>query len=67
MLSTESDTIYRSLIKPEHYALMEEVFAEMGIGKEDFKIEKRSKVTDEFQKQVDKVKETFAGVPVEVK
>ncbi len=67
VLSTESDTIYRSLIKPEHYALMEEVFAEMGIGKEDFKIEKRSKATDEFQKQVDKVKQTFAGVPVEVK
>ena len=66
-LYTTSDTIYRSLTKPEHYALIGQAFAEMGLADGQFEIRLRGKQSDNFQKMVNEIKGTFEGVPVEIK
>jgi hypothetical protein len=66
-LYTTSDTIYRSLTKPEHYALIGQAFAEMGLAEGQFAIRLRGKQSDNFQKTVNEIKATFEGVPVEIK
>ncbi|MBE7080514.1 MAG: DNA polymerase III subunit gamma/tau [Clostridiales bacterium] len=66
-LYTTSDTIYRSLTKPEHYALIGQAFAEMGLTDGQFEIRLRGKQSDNFQKMVNEIKGTFEGVPVEIK
>ncbi len=66
-LYTTSDTIYRSLTKPEHYALIGQAFAELGLAEGQFEIRLRGKQSDNFQKTVKEIKATFDGVPVEIK
>ena len=66
-LYTTSDTIYRSLTKPEHYALIGQAFAELGLEDGQFEIRLRGKQSDNFQKTVKEIKGTFEGVPVEIK
>ena len=67
VLYTESDTVYRSLKKEEHYALIEQAFAAIGIETDGFAIRLRGKKTDAFNEGVDEIKETFGGVKVDVK
>lgn len=64
-LYTTSDTIFRSLKKDAHYALIEQALAEMGV--ERFEIRLRGKKGDGFQQGVNEIKETFSGVKVEIK
>ena len=66
-LYTTSDTIYRSLNKPEHVAIIAEAFKAVGIEEGGFSICQKGKSGDDFQKTVEKVKETFAGVKIEIK
>ncbi len=66
VLYTDSDTVYRSLSKPEHYALITQAFAAIGIDEDGFALRQKGKGADTFQKQVDEVKRTFAGVKVEI-
>ena len=66
-LYTTSDTIYRSLNKPEHVAIIAEAFKAVGIEEGGFLICQKGKSGDDFQKTVEKVKETFAGVKIEIK
>ncbi len=66
-LYTTSDTIFRSLTKPEHYALITQAFATMGIPEDGFAVKLRGKQSDGFKKNVDAIKSTFDGVPVDVK
>ena len=67
VLYTTSDTIYRSLTKPEHYALIGQAFAELGLEQGQFEIRLRGKESDGFQKAVEEVKSTFEGVKVDIK
>ena len=67
VLYTTSDTIYRSLTKPEHYGLIAQAFATMGIGEGGFEVRLRGKQSDDFKKTVDEIKATFEGVKVEIK
>ena len=67
VLYTTSDTIYRSLTKPEHYAAIGQAFAEMGLGEGQFAVRLRGKQSDDFQKSVNEIKSTFEGVKVEIK
>ena len=67
VLYTTSDTIYRSLTKPEHYALIGQAFAELGLEDGQFEIRLRGKQSDNFQNMVKEIKGTFEGVPVEIK
>ena len=67
VLYTTSETIYRSLTKPEHYALIGQAFEGLGVAENGFAVRLRGKQSDDFKKIVDEVKGTFEGVNVEVK
>lgn len=67
VLYTQSDTIYRSLTKPEHYAIIQEAFAAIGLEEGQFEICQKGKKTDEFDKGVQEIKTTFGGVKIDVK
>jgi hypothetical protein len=66
-LYTQSDTIYRSLTKSEHYAILKETFAGIGIDENGFSVQLKGKETDDFNKNVEEIKSTFSGVKVEIK
>ncbi len=67
VLYTTSETIHRSLTKPEHYGLITQAFASMGIPEDGFAVKLRGKQSDGFKKNVDAIKATFDGIPVDVK
>ena len=67
VLYTTSDTVYRSLTKEEHYALVTQAFANIGVEPSAFALRLRGKPSDNFQKAVDEVTQTFEGVKIEVK
>lgn len=67
VLYTQSDTIYRSLSKPDHAALIAQAFENIGFGAGEYEVRLRGKQSDNFQKAVDEIKETFGGVKVEIK
>ena len=65
VLFTTSDTVFRSLKKENHYALIEQALTEVGVGQ--FELRLRGKKGDNFQQGVNEIKETFGGVKVEIK
>lgn len=67
VLSTQSDTIYRSLKKSEHEALIQGAFEAIGIGVGGFDVRLQGKPSDDFNQKVETIKETFQGVKVEIK
>ena len=67
VLYTPSDTIYRSLSKADHAALIAQAFAEIGIAEGGFEVRLRGKKSDTFQQGVNELKETFGGVKIDVK
>ena len=67
VLYTTSDTIFRSLTKPEHASLIAQAFGELGFGGGEYDIRLRGKQSDDFQKSLNAIKETFEGVKVEIK
>ena len=66
-LYTESDSIYRSLTRAEHYALLKQAFEAVGISEDGFTAKLRGKQTDDFNKDFETLKNTFSGVKVELK
>ncbi|MBE7086349.1 MAG: DNA polymerase III subunit gamma/tau [Clostridiales bacterium] len=67
VLYTTSDTIYRSLNKEDHAALIKQAFEGMGIEVGGYDIRIRGKQADVFNKQLNEIKETFGGIKVDVK
>ncbi|MBQ5929314.1 MAG: DNA polymerase III subunit gamma/tau [Clostridia bacterium] len=67
VLYTQSETAFRSLTREDHYALIVQAFAAIGMGEGSFEIRLRGKKTDVFNKAVDEIKATFNGVKVEIK
>jgi hypothetical protein len=67
VLYTSSDTIYRSLVSESHAALIGQAFAEIGIGAGGYEIRQRGKQTDDFNKSLNEIKETFGGVKIDLK
>ena len=67
VLSTQSDTIYRSLKKPEHDALIQGAFQAIGIGLDGFEVRLQGKPSDDFNQKVETIKQTFQGINVEIK
>ena len=67
VLYTASDTIYRSLSKPDHAALIAQAFEGIGFGAGEYEVRLRGKQSDAFQKGVNEIQETFGGVKVEIK
>lgn len=67
VLYTQIETVYRSLKKEEHFALLVQSFENIGISAHGFDVRLKGKASDAFQKSVDMIKETFGGVKVDVK
>ena len=67
VLYTESDTVFRSLTKDKHLELIRQAFAELGFADGEYDIRLRGKQSDEFNKSLNELRETFKGVPIEVK
>ena len=67
VLYTSSDTVYRSLTKQDHFALIEQAFAAIGIATGGFDIRMKGKKVDAFNAGVNEIKDTFGGVKVDVK
>ena len=67
VLYTQSDTIFRSLTKPEHSAILQETFAEIGLAGGRFEVRLKGKQSDDFNRGVAEIKATFNGVKVDIK
>ena len=67
VMYTESDTVFRSLTKEEHFALLAEAFLQIGLEKGEFDVRLKEKASDTFNKSVNEIRETFQGVPIEIK
>ncbi len=65
VLSTESETIYRSLGRAEHSAAVAQALEAIGVTAFDIRL--RGKTGDAFAQNVEKLKADFADTPVEVK
>ncbi len=67
VLYTDSDTVFRSLKKEEHFALITQAFAAIGVEQGGFDLRLKGKQADSFARTAEQVKSTFAGVKVEMK
>jgi hypothetical protein len=67
VLYTESDTVYRSLKKQDHFVLIEQAFAAIGIATDGFDIRLKGKKADAFNAGVNEIQDTFGGVKIDVK
>ena len=66
-LYTDSETMYRSLLKSEHYELIKNSFAGIGVQEDGFAIKLRGKPSDSFNKGLETLKQDFDGVKMEIK
>ncbi len=64
---TESETIYNSLVKPEHYPILKASFEGVGIAENGFAIKLKGRAKDTFHRDLEALKETFGGVKIDVK
>ena len=67
VLYTESDTVYRSLKKPEHFTLLGQAVEAIGIDADCFDVRLKGKKTDAFQEGLKQIQDTFNGVKIEIK
>lgn len=67
VMQTPSETIYRSLCKDEHRAIIKSAFETLGVYEGAFEIRLKGKTADDFQKSVNEIKDTFSGVKIEIK
>ena len=65
VLTTTSETIFRSLERPEHREAVAQALQAIGIGSFDFRL--RGKTGDGFAEKLEKLKADFADTPIEVK
>ena len=66
-LYTQSDTIYRSLCKEEHQALLKASFEAIGVAEHAFKVKLKGKATDAVDEGLQALKERFSGVKMDIK
>ncbi len=67
VLYTQSETIFNSLQKADRYELVKAAFEAIGIGEDGFAIRLKGKPSDDFNKGMDELKNTFEGVKIEIK
>ena len=67
VLETESERIFLSLKKDEHYALLKNAFSAIGVDESGFELRMKGKKSDDFNKSVEEIKQTFRGVKVEIR
>ena len=64
VLTTDSETVFRSLGREEHRAVMAQAFAQVGVS--DFVVRMRAKAQDD-KKGLEQLKRDFPDYPIEVK
>ena len=67
VLTTPSETMYNSLKKPEHYALIKQAFGLIGIEEHGFELRLAGKKKDEVVGPIEELKSTFSGIKIEIK
>ena len=67
VLVTEIDSVYRSLMRPEHYEILRQTFDLLGIAQDGFSIRKKGKQLDDTNKEIEEIKQKFGGVKIDVK
>ena len=67
VLSTESETMYNSIKKEEHYALVCQAFAAIGMEESAFALRLKSRQADGFTKGLEALKESFPSTKIEIK
>ena len=65
VLTTDSDTVYRSLNKEEHRKLMRETFAEVGVP--EYRLIKRGEEVADMKGGIEEIKRNFSNYNVEIK
>ena len=66
-LITDSDTMYKSMMREDHYPLIKRAFEEIGVGEEGFRIQLKGKPKDEFAKRMAELKNNFPNTKIEIK
>ena len=66
ILITESDSMYRSLVRPEHVEVLKKSFELIGIGEDGFEVRLRGKKADNFNRNLEELKDKFPNVPIDV-
>ncbi len=64
VLYTDSDTVFRSLKKQEHFSLIEQAFAAIGIESYGFDVRKKTKASEVVKETEAQLLETFGGVEI---
>ena len=67
ILESDSERIFLSLKKDEHYEVLKNAFLAIGINEDGFELRRKGKRVDDFEQNVEEVKRTFQGVKIEVK
>ena len=66
VLSTTSESMFASLTKAEHYALIKQAFDAIGIAESGFDIRLQGKQADTFDKSFQELKATFPDIKIDV-
>ncbi len=66
VLYTESETMYNSMVKEDHYALIRQAFEAIGISASGFDLRLKQKQADTFTKSFNELKETFPSTKIEI-
>ena len=67
VLATDSETMFNSMTKPEHFALIAQAFEMIGVGAGQFDVRLKGKQTDTFTKSFNELKESFPSTNIEIK
>lgn len=66
-LITDSDTMYKSMMREDHYPIIKRAFEEIGVGEDGFAVKLTGKPKDDFEKRISALKESFPDANIEIK
>ena len=64
---TDSDTIYRSLTREEHYKIITEAFRMIDVDENGFAVRMKGKKTSTVERDVETIAQTFKGAKIDIK
>ena len=67
VLTTTSESMFASLTKAEHYALIKQAFEGIGIAEGEFDIRLKGKQADTFEKSFQELKATFPDTKIDIR
>ena len=67
VLITDSETMYKSMTREDHYPLIRQAFAEIGIGEDGFRIQLKGRPKEDFAKKMEDLKKAFPDTKIEIK